>query len=81
MTTLEQVKKALNITGNYQDETLQEYIDEVVDFAKDAGVAESNITSGLIARAVNDLWNYGDSGKSELSPYVVQRITQLSFKS
>lgn len=81
MTTLEQVKKALNITGNYQDETLQEYIDEVIDFARDAGVAESNITSGLIARAVNDLWNYGDSGKNELSPYVVQRITQLSFKS
>lgn len=79
MTTLEQVKKALNITGNYQDETLQEYIDEVIDFAREAGVAEWNITSGLIARAVNDLWNYGE-GKGELSPYVTQRIAQLSFK-
>ena len=80
MTTLEQVKRALNITGDYQDLTLQEYFDEVVEFCEDAGVAEEHITTGLVARGVNDLWNYGD-GKGELSPYVTQRIAQLSFKS
>ena len=35
---LEKVKKSLGITGNYQDDTLTEYRDEVVACLKDAGV-------------------------------------------
>lgn len=74
---LNDVKKALGITGDYQDATLQIYIDEVIAFLRDAGVAESVITSGIVARGVSDLWNYG-SGEGKLSQYFVQRAIQLS---
>ena len=57
--TLEQVKAALGIVGNYQDATLQVYFDEAVAFLKDAGVSDANITAGVVARGVSDLWNYG----------------------
>lgn len=76
---LSSVKTALNITGDYQDETLGEYIDEVVSFLKDAGVMASNITPGIVARGVSDLWNYG-TGEGKLSTYFMQRATQLSYK-
>lgn len=76
---LEKVKAALGIVGTYQDDTLTEYIDEVVAFLKDAGVVESNITAGIVARGVSDLWNYGESG-GKLSDYFMQRAAQLSFK-
>lgn len=79
MITLEKVKNALGITGDYQDATLQEYMDEVVDFLVDAGVTKSNITCGIVARGVSDLWNYG-SGDGKLSQYFMQRAAQLSFK-
>ena len=79
MPTLEEVKNALGITGDYQDNTLQVYFDEVVGFLRDAGVAQSNITSGLVARGVSDLWNYG-SGNGKLSEYFYHRAAQLSFK-
>lgn len=76
---LEQVKTALGITGSYQDELLEGYIAEVKSFLRDAGVAESNITSGVVARGVADLWNYG-AGDGQLSPYFIQRATQLAYK-
>lgn len=77
--TLQEVKNALGITGEYQDNTLQIYFDEVVDFLVGAGVAQSNITSGIVARGVADLWNYG-SGNGRLSQYFMQRAAQLAFK-
>lgn len=77
--TLEQVKAALGIVGNYQDTTLQVYFDEAVAFLKDAGVSDANITAGVVARGVSDLWNYG-SGNGKLSPYFMQRAAQLSYK-
>lgn len=76
---LEQVKNALGITGDYQDLTLTEYIDEIMSFLVDAGVAEANITAGIVARGVSDLWNYG-SGNGTLSEYFKQRVTQLAYK-
>ena len=79
-TMLDGVKNALGITGDYQDQTLNEYITEVVDFLRDAGVSERNITCGIVARGVSDLWNYG-SGEGKLSQYFIQRASQLSFKS
>lgn len=79
MPTLANVKTALGITGNYQDTTLQIYIDEVVAFLVDAGVAEALITDGIVARGVADLWNYG-AGEGKLSEYFMQRATQLSYK-
>lgn len=77
--TLKQVKEALGIVGDYQDSTLQVYMDESVAFLKDAGVADANITAGVVARGVSDLWNYG-AGDGKLSPYFMQRAAQLSYK-
>lgn len=79
MVTLSDVKSALGITGDYQDSTLQMWMDEVVAVLKDAGVSESIMTVGIIARGVSDLWNYG-AGDGKLSPYFMQRATQLSYK-
>lgn len=76
---LDSVKTALNITGDYQDATIQEYIDETISFLKDAGVAASNVTPGIVARGVADLWNYG-AGDGKLSTYFMQRAAQLSYK-
>jgi hypothetical protein len=77
---LTKVKSALGITGNYLDQTLTEYIDEVMTFLTDAGVKQSNITAGIVSRGVSDLWNYG-AGDGKLSSYFMQRATQLSYKS
>lgn len=77
--TLNDVKSALGITGDFQNETIKVYFDEVVDFLKNAGVAEEDITSGVVSRGVADLWNYG-SGEGKLSEYFTMRAIQLSYK-
>ena len=74
------VKNALGIQGDYQDNTIREYISEVGDFLIDAGVSQGNITVGILARGVTDLWSYG-SGDGTLSSYFLQRATQLALKS
>lgn len=79
MVALNDVKNALGIMGDYQDATLQIYVDEVAAFLVDAGVSEANITSGIIARGVADLWNYG-AGEGRLSDYFRMRATQLALK-
>ena len=73
---LELVKAALGITGDYQDNTLQQYINEVIAFLVDAGVDRLNITVGIVARGVADLWNYGGA-EGKLSEYFMQRAAQL----
>lgn len=75
---LNDVKNALGITGDYLDGTLQIYFDEVVLFLEDAGVPVSKITAGLVSRGVADLWNYGGA-EGKLSPYFLQRATQLAY--
>jgi hypothetical protein len=77
--TLDDIKNALGITGDYQDATLTIYMDEVVEYLVDAGVAKANITKGILARGVADLWNYG-AGDGRLSLYFMQRASQLAFK-
>lgn len=78
---LESVKNALNITGDYQDNTLTSYIDEVNEYLKSAGVPDSVIgtksSAGTVARGVADLWNYG-AGEGKLSSYFYERVIQLS---
>lgn len=80
---LESVKTALGITGTYQDDLLQIYIDEVIAYLTDAGVSEtvlaSDTATGIIVRGVADLWNYG-SGGTQLSPYFMQRAVQLALQ-
>lgn len=80
MAMLDEVKKALNITGNYQDNTLQKYIDEVTGFLVDSGVKSENITDGIVSRGVSDLWNYG-AGEGKLSEYFKLRASQLAYKT
>jgi len=75
---LESVKTALGITGTYQDATLLIYIDEVQSFLREAGVPAAKQTSGLVARGVADLWNYG-AGEGKLSEYFMQRASQLAL--
>ena len=80
--TLSKVKSALGITGEYQDETLNVYIDEVKAYMVSAGVPkeviDSNASAGVIARGVTDLWNY-NGGAGKLSDYFYQRVSQLAY--
>ncbi len=76
---LPKVKNALGIQGDYQDDTISEYIAEVVSFLTEAGVSAGHITAGVVARGVSDLWSYG-SGNGKLSDYFIQRAAQLSYK-
>ena len=77
---LKKVKNALGITGDYQDNTLMEYIAEVKLFLQDLGISkqvvDSDAAAGLISRGVSDLWNY-ESG--QLSKYFYQRAIQLIY--
>lgn len=76
---LAKTKAALGIEGDYQNDTLTEYIAEIVGFLMDAGVKKQYITAGIVARGVSDLWNYG-AGDGKLSEYFLQRAAQLSYK-
>lgn len=77
--TLAEVKKALGITGEYQDDTLNVYIDEVKAYMMSAGVSteviNASVSAGVIARGVTDLW----LGGGKLSDYFYQRVTQLKY--
>ena len=73
------VKNALGIGGTYQDNTISEYITEVLDFLKGAGIDVDSVKPGLVARGVSDLWNYG-AGGGKLSEYFMQKATQMSYK-
>lgn len=79
MANLANIKAAIGVTGTYQDNTIQQYVNEVVAFLVDAGVSESNITDGVVARGVSDLWNYG-AGEGKLSEYFMMRASQLALK-
>jgi hypothetical protein len=77
--TLEKVKAANGIKGNYHDETLEVYFEEVIDYIVCAGASISEITSGVVARGVDELWNLGGEG-GKLSPYFKQRVNQLALR-
>lgn len=82
---LAKVKYALygNADGNFNDEQLQLYIDEVIDELISGGVkeevAKSAAAVGCIACGVNDIWNY-TSGGVKHSEYFNRRLVQLSLK-
>lgn len=78
MVTLAEVKKSLGIVGDYQDDLIQNYMEDIVDFIKKAGVAETAITAGLVARGISDIWNYG-AGQGKLSEYFIWRVSQLAI--
>ncbi|OUP00282.1 hypothetical protein B5F37_11600 [Drancourtella sp. An210] len=70
------VKDVLGVTGEYQDNTLSGYIQEVRGFLCEAGVSVERQTPGIIARGVSDLWN----GSDTFSSYFMQRAAQLSYE-
>lgn len=81
---LSKVKNGLGIVGDYQDETLTIYIEDVKAFMISAGVAQevadSSASVGCILRGVADLWNYG-SGSVGFSDYFKMRVTQLAMSA
>lgn len=81
---LQKIKVGLGITTDYQNDTLQIFIDEVKAFMKSAGVPEAVINSavsvGCILRGVADLWNYGSGGVG-FSEYFKMRVNQLASET
>lgn len=81
---LTDVKNAIGITGDYQDNTIKVWINEVKEYLASAGVngtvLNSEKATGVIARGVLDLWNYG-AGDGALSPYFHQRAIQLVYRT
>lgn len=77
------VKKGLGITGDYQDEVIELYIEEAKQYMASAGVPhciiDSPVSIGTIIRGVSDLWDYG-SGATGLSPYFKERCIQLRMQ-
>lgn len=80
---LDSVKKALGITGSYQDDALNVWISDVKSYLESAGVAEeiidSEVSYGTIARGVADIWDLG-SGRGKLSIYFYERAIQLALR-
>lgn len=80
--TLQKIKTALCVTGNYLDNTLQIFIDDVKGFMLNAGVKQrvidDSVAVGAICRGVSDLWNNG-SGNTDFSQYFKQRVIQLTL--
>lgn len=79
MATLENVKNLIGITSDFQDDTLQAWMDETAAFLEDAGVPAERQTDGIVARGVLDLWNYG-AGDGKFSQYFMQRASQLALR-
>ncbi len=79
---LAKVKLALGETSNFADDMLLIYIDEILDYVRNAGVSDSiaNASAGVIARGVSDLWD-NDGGNVRFSSYFHERVTQLALKS
>ena len=80
---LAKVKTALGIGGDYQNEILTIYIDEVIAEMIAAGVkrevAESAAAVGCIACGVNDLWNFSSGGVKH-SEFFNRRLVQLTMQ-
>lgn len=77
MVSLEAVMAALGQAGNeYLIPQISPFYEEVLSYLVNSGVPMENITVGIVARGVSDLWNYG-AGNGRLSTYFMQRATQL----
>lgn len=76
----EQVKKLLGITGKFQDETINGWIDEIKQLMIDGGISPSIVndvkSAGIIAKGIDDVYFQ----KTNLSNYFWQRATQLAYK-
>lgn len=75
---LEEVKKSLGVTGDYQDARLLGYLREIKEYLADAGVSKEILSTsavmGVLSRGASDLLYNG-----ELSSYFKERVIQLSY--
>ena len=80
MEVIDQVKKLLGITGKFQDETINGWIDEIKQLMIDGGISPSIVndvkSAGVIAKGIDDVYFQ----KTNLSNYFWQRATQLAYK-
>lgn len=76
---LVEIKNRLSVTGNYHDELLINFAQDVKAFMRSAGVSDEVIESeksiGLIAKGVNDLWT-----SEKFSELFNQRLIQLTME-
>lgn len=77
---LKAVKASGNLTGDYQDATIQFYVDETKNYLISAGISAevvgSTLATGCIARGVWDLW-HPIPGEGKFSAYFYERAEQL----
>ena len=77
---LKEIKASGNISGDYQDSTIQFYVDETKNYLISAGVSAdvvgSTLAKGCIARGVWDLWN-PIPGAGKFSDFFYERAEQL----
>lgn len=81
MATLDNVKAALNIVGDFADDAIKAHIDAVTGYLARAGVSSEAIAAGkadgAIIRGVADLWN-AQSGGVGFSPVFIDMAIQLA---
>lgn len=79
---IEKIKVRLGITGDYHNDLLSAYADDVINYLRSGGVPSDILADersiGVISRGVSDLWNLG-SGDGRFSEVFFQRATQLSY--
>lgn len=80
---LQEVKNRMLITTDYHDEMLKGFIRDTKEFLIDSGVlkevVDSEVSVGVIARGVADLFNVG-TGDGEYSSLFYKRAIQLTYK-
>lgn len=81
MVTVADIKPGLNMPADqtYNDDALQFWLDAVIDFLRGAGVPEKNITPGICARGVDELWRYGGDNV-RFSEAFKQMAAQLALR-
>lgn len=81
MAILDDVKSALNVIGDYADNTLALHIETVESYLLNAGVdadvVSGDASKGAIIRGVADLWNV-NSGGVDFSPAFRDMVIQLA---
>lgn len=78
---LTKIKHGLGVTGDFQDETLQVFIDDTKEFMRSAGIKDSvlksNASVGCILQGVTDKWV---EKRGDYSEAFKKRLIQLSLK-
>ena len=80
MDLLTEIKNRLSVTGDFHNEVISGFAEDVKQFMLRAGVKKSVVESekaiGAISRGVADLW----TGNGEFSVIFLQQVTQLTFE-